>query len=153
MTARIDIRIDDAELQEALRRLLEAGENMAPAMPAIASHLASSVEESFELEASDDTVWPPLKPATVRQRQRKGYGGEHPKLQRSGALRRSILSQVDETSATVGSGLIYAATHQFGSGADGRNIPARPFLALHDWHRDAIVEEIRQHLERAAQGQ
>ncbi len=143
MTARIDIRVDDAALQEALRRLLEAGEAMAPVMPAIAAHLASSVEESFELEASDDTIWPPLKPATVRQRQRKGYGGEHPKLQRSGALIRSILSQVDETSATVGSGLIYAATHQFG--ADERNIPARPFLALHDWHRDAIVDEIRRH--------
>ena len=67
MTARIDIRIDDAALQEALRRLLEAGEKMAPAMPAIAGHLASSVEESFELEASDDTVWPPLVVDSARR--------------------------------------------------------------------------------------
>ena len=134
MTARIDIRVDDAALQEALRRLLEAGEAMAPVMPAIAGHLEDGVEESFELEASDDTIWPPLKPATVRQRQRKGYGGEHPKLQRSGALIRSILSQVDETSATVGSGLIHAAMHQYvakrssleGRAPHSRTAPAMP---------------------------
>lgn len=52
-------------------------------------------------------------------------------LQSEGDLADSIQSLVDGGDVLVGSPLVYAATHQFGSDeSDGRNIPARPFLGL-----------------------
>ena len=144
----IDVTVDDRELRTALNRLQRRAENLSPVMREIAGHLEDSVAESFERQAAppDGQPWQPLEDATVRDRRRKGYGPEGPILQRSGELANRILSEWDDDSAVAGTNLIYAATHHFGSGDDGRNIPARPFLGLWPEHRDAILAAIRHHL-------
>jgi phage virion morphogenesis protein len=47
-------------------------------------------------------------------------------LEREGTLLDSIAFEVGNDAVTVGSNMVYAATHQFGRG----NIPARPFLGV-----------------------
>lgn len=47
-------------------------------------------------------------------------------LERTGTLIDSIAFEVGDDAVTVGSNMVYAATHQFGRG----NIPARPFLGV-----------------------
>ena len=49
-------------------------------------------------------------------------------LERTGKMIDSIAFEVGGDAVTVGSNMVYAATHQFGRG----NIPARPFLGVSD---------------------
>ena len=65
-----------------------------------------------------------------------------PLVSRSGHLRRSIRSGMEDQKGWIGSiGVIYAGVHEFGS--TKRNIPARPFLkpAIED-NRNEISEII-----------
>ena len=43
--------------------------------------------------SSEGPGWEPLKPSTVADRERQGYGGEHPILNRDGTLRRSLTTK------------------------------------------------------------
>ena len=60
------------------------------------------------------------------------------RLQRSGALVRSILADWSPTESVAGTNLIYAATHQFGD--PDRDIPARPYLGASGEDNRFIVE-------------
>lgn len=44
---------------------------------------------NFEQQSAGGAPWAPLAPATVRDRQRHGYGGQRPKLIRTGDYMRS----------------------------------------------------------------
>ena len=143
----IEIKYDDRELQRAINRLIAAGGDMRAAMREVAGHLADSVADSFDREATPEGApWKPLKPKTVRERQRRRYAAG-PILERSGDLARSILADHDKTSAVAGTNLIYAATHHFGDAS--RGIPARPFLGLTDEHKGMILDAIQRHFEAA----
>ena len=117
-------------------------------MRRIAGHLADSVAESFERQAEPGSglSWTPLAEDTKHERRQLGYG-DGPILQRSGDLATRILADWDADSAVAGTNLVYAATHQFGSGDDGRNIPARPFLGVWPEHREAILDDLVRHFE------
>ena len=140
----IDVEIDDREVRAALDRLRRRADDLSPVMREIAGHIEDSAAESFERQAAppDGQAWNPLAEATVHERTDKGYGPEGPILERTGDLASRILSDFDDDSAVAGTNLVYAATHQFGSGDDGRNIPARPFLGLWPEHRDAILDRL-----------
>jgi len=80
----------------------------------------------------------------------KKKDGTPSKLQKSGTLSRSFHLDVTSSSATVGSPVIYAATHQFGRGP----IPARPFFPVVDGKLTPKAEEkIRRAGERALERQ
>lgn len=156
---RIEVKYDDSALRKELDRLLRSGRDLEPAMLRIAGHLADSVAESFERQASPDgAAWAPLSEVTQRQRGMEGYGPERPILERRGDLALSILSEFDRDSAVAGSNLVYAATHQFGAskGAFGKtsrggpipwgDIPARPFLGVWPEHEELIRRTIVDHL-------
>ena len=149
---KIDVEVDDKRVRDALNRLIRAAGDLSPAMIEIAGHLEDSVHESLERQADPATgaPWQPLEEDTVAERRRKGFGDRI--LERSGALFDSIHSEHDAQAAVAGTNLIYAATHQFGSGDDGRNIPARPYLGLWDEHRDEVLDALTDHLARASQG-
>lgn len=68
-------------------------------------------------------------------------------LESSGALLRSIRSQLDGETIEVGSPLPYAAAQQFGSAR--RGLPARPFLGLSPANRAAIEQLVLGHFEEA----
>jgi len=84
--------------------------------------------------------WAPLAPATVEDRERHGFPGEHPILERTGALKRSLtvkgalgnVYEVGRDYMKVGSeletpsGWNLAILHQFGTD----RMPARPIIGL-----------------------
>ena len=141
----VQITVDDQVVRQRLAQLREAGSDLSPAMREIAGHLLDGVNEAFASERSParGRVWTPLKPATVRDRVRKGYG-RGPILERSGDLISRILADWDDTTAVAGTNVVYAATHHFGDPA--RGIPARPFLGMSRDTRDVVVDAIVAHL-------
>jgi phage virion morphogenesis protein len=129
----IEIKVDDKEIQQVLKKLIFKTENLRPLMKNIAGIMADSVEENFEQEGRPDK-WEKLSPVTIKLRSKKGYWPGRI-LQMQGDLAVSITSKYDENSAIVGTNKVYASIHQFGGDA-GRNkkvkIPARPYLKLTD---------------------
>lgn len=134
-----EIRIYDQEVHTMLNQLLSRSRNLSPVMRQISGIIHDAVEENFEKEGRPR--WKPLKPSTIKQREREGKGTGRI-LQRSGSLAASCEPGHNATSAWVGTNKRYAATQHFGArkGQFGRtkrggpipwgDIPARPFLKL-----------------------
>jgi len=143
----IEIRIDDKEIWQLLKKLAAKTENLRPLMKNIAGIMADSVEENFDKEGRPDK-WTPLAKVTIKQRSKKGYWPGRI-LQVRGDLASSITSKYDNNSAVVGTNKIYAAIHQFGGDA-GRNkkvkIPARPYLKISEKESNQIILSIQNHL-------
>lgn len=131
----LKIEVIDREVLAVLAQLQRRAADLSPAMRNIAQVLESEAEGNFQNQRGPGGGWPALKPATVRERKRQGYGGTSPILQRSGALARSIESAHGRTFAEVGTnqktpggGFSLGAIHQFG--APKRSILPRPFLPI-----------------------
>jgi len=69
----IEIRIDDKEIQQLLKKLVAKTENLRPVMKNIAGIMADSVEENFDKEGRPKK-WPPLAKATIKHRTKKATG-------------------------------------------------------------------------------
>ena len=147
MTDPIEIKIEDKEIQQLLKKLVAKTENLRPLMKNIAGIMMDSAEENFEKEGGSEK-WTPLAKATIKQRTKRGYWPGRI-LQMRGELASSITSYYDNDSAVVGTNKVYAAIHQFGGNA-GRNkkvkIPARPYLSLTTNDEKQIINEIKNHL-------
>lgn len=50
----------------------------------------AGISLNFSTESAGGQKWPPLAPWTVEERQSLGFAGEHPILQRTGALKLSL---------------------------------------------------------------
>lgn len=105
------ITLDDREVRDALAQARERLTNLRPLMTALAGRLHDAVEANFAAEGRPK--WPELRPATIRQREKKGYWPGK-LLQRRGQLARSIEPGANAERAWVGTNLRYAAIHQFG---------------------------------------
>lgn len=141
MPITINIDMDSAIVNNALRQLVENVDDMQPTMTDIGEHIASMIDLNFrDLQDPYRTPWLPLK------KPRKD--GSSKPLNDTGALKASITSNPTPHDVTIGTNLIYGATHQFGRDA----IPARPFFPTeehgmpNDWEQD-ILDIIRSHLE------
>ena len=106
----IEIKINDKEVTKLFNELVRRGQNMSPAMKIISGIMLDAVRENFEKEGPG---WQKLKPATIRQREKKGYWPGKI-LRVRGQLSSSITSRHDSKSARVGTNKVYAAIHQFG---------------------------------------
>ena len=51
---KIDIKINDKKVQQALNYLVRRGDDLSPAMEAIAGVLADNIEEAFQSEQAPD---------------------------------------------------------------------------------------------------
>lgn len=147
MANSFQIEINDRPVIEALNRLRDKGNDMSPAMRAIATELASLADHAFQQEGPG---WAPHAEATILARM--GRGGMKTKkgntrvgairamngmrlLQDSGALAGSITPSWGADFAQIGSNKVYAAMQQFGGtkakfGNLWGDIPARPFLPV-----------------------
>jgi len=97
----------------------------------------ADIERNFDTEGSLVGGWKKLAPSTVAGRIRAGYGGEHPILQRTGALKRSFYAYVDSKKAIVSSkGIHYYKYHQ--SRLPRTNLPRRAMLVLTKQTRENI---------------
>lgn len=105
--------------RRALRRLSDM--DTARMLDAIGSELESQTRRriSEEKTAPDGTPW-----AEWSDNYTPKPGGKL--LERDGNLLDSIAFEVGPDAVTVGSNMVYAATHQYGRG----KIPARPFLGV-----------------------
>ncbi len=123
---------------------------MGDAMTEIAGIMLDAVEENFEKEGRPET-WTPLADVTVEDRREKGFGPEHPILQRTGTLAASVQAESNREEATVSTNLRYAAIQHFGGEAGkGKKvkIPPRPFLVLAPEDEDEIAGVLRKLLDK-----
>lgn len=72
----IRIEVDDAKARRNLEELLARMANPRPFYQAVGNLLVASVGRNFQREAGPDGApWTPLRPATIRKRQRRGLSG------------------------------------------------------------------------------
>jgi len=81
-------------------------------MTAIAEEMYASVINEFRTQGAGSGGWKALKPATLKQKRRKGFSESI--LQARGNLIRSIQSSANDSTAVVSTNLRYAAIHHFG---------------------------------------
>jgi len=147
MSEPIEIKIDDKEIQQLLKKLISKTENLRPLMKNITGIMMDSVEENFEKEGHPEK-WASFAKPTIKQRSKKGYWPGRI-LSMRGELAASITSKYDDNSAVVGTNKVYAAIHQF-DGDAGKNkkveIPARPYLNLGNKEIEAIKRGLERHL-------
>jgi len=147
MAESIEIKIDDAELQNVLGDLILKTQNLRPLMKNISGIIMDSVEENFEKDGRPDK-WQELAKSTIKQRKKKGHWPGRI-LQVRGELASSITSYYDSDSAIVGTNKVYAAIHQFGGDA-GRGkkvkIPARPYLVIDNKNAKIMLLRIKEYL-------
>lgn len=109
--ARIDIQITDAGARSALQQVAAVLGDPTPMMAGISVEFLAQVEQNFDLEGPG---WQKLRPATIRQRAKKGkWPGKI--MQVSNALARSYLPFHSRTEAGIGTNMAYAAAQHFGA--------------------------------------
>ncbi|ELX4136197.1 phage virion morphogenesis protein [Vibrio vulnificus] len=146
---RYSVRINDAEIQDALNQLIKRGLDLAPAMANIGEELLISHDQRFRDQKSPDGVpWAPLS-ETTKSLKAKNVDTI---LVLNGVLSGTLNYQASSDNLLFGSPLEYAATHQFGrtttanSMIPNKEIPARPFLGVDDGDREMILETLSDYL-------
>ena len=105
--------------------------------------IMSDVQTNFDTQGALSGGWQPLTAGTIAGRIRAGFGAS-PILQRTGALRKSFYSFVDEKKALVSSRSPYFAYHQ--SRMPRTKIPRRVMLILTENTKQNIVEAFHKFL-------
>ncbi len=148
------VALDDAKARAMLDRVAKVGSG-AKTMRAVSLVLRNLTHEAFRDGAAN---WPPLSPATLAARARKGNHSKQP-LIATGAMYASIeASNTDtEASVSVGDGLPDARAwyNQFGT----LRAPARPFLPITNFGTpnptqawlDAVMEPVRKEMAEAVE--
>lgn len=171
----INVKFEDRQVREALKRLEQSGGNLKTAFQDIGEYLLISHRERFDKEQTPDgTPWEPLSDSTLRRKMlkgvRRGKGKKRKSLtsrqgtkagaikalagskilKESGALRDLMRYQATDSSLQFGTDRIYGATHQFGD--EDRNIPAREYLGLSAEDQVEVIAIINRHLEAVMAG-
>ncbi|MGX1259800.1 phage virion morphogenesis protein [Sinorhizobium fredii] len=109
------ITIDDTAT-EGLSRLVNAAVHPGQMMSAMGAYLLTSTQRRFETETGPDgEKWKPLSKRTANRIIRHGRRrGTTNILRLTTRLYQSLVMRSDETSAEVGTNVVYAAVHQFG---------------------------------------
>jgi phage gpG-like protein len=128
----IEIKIDDAGVQEVFNRLIARGENLQGPLAAIGEKVAEFTKSRFEQSADPyGTPWAPNSDTTLREllhgsgknftkkgalsaRGKKVLSGKKPLIGESKDLSTKIAYEVQGDSVVIFSPMIYAAMQQFG---------------------------------------
>ncbi len=119
----IKITVKSKEVQDLFKQLGFNVQNIKPALVKIGGMLEDASENAFDRQGPG---WKPLKPATKRQRAKKGHTGKI--LERTGKLAGSVSAQIKGNAVFIGSNFKYARPHQLGSRK--QNIPKREYLIV-----------------------
>jgi phage gpG-like protein len=123
--------------------------DLSPIFKRVSEKFRQEIGFQFTSEGSHGGhAWAPLKPATVRDRINKGYGGEHPILVRTGRLRDSLRNEqhrdacggITARSFLIGTQVDYAKYHQ--SKLPRRKLPRRAFMVITNQFRLTVVRLI-----------
>jgi phage virion morphogenesis protein len=109
-TTAITIRED--QMLIALGQLGVAVNDVPDMLRIVGAYMLGSVAKTFRNEGSPAGSWPALADSTKK---RKGYTAGHKLLILSGRLFGSIQAVVMGKTLSIGTGLVYAAVHQWGS--------------------------------------
>lgn len=131
------------DYQKDLNGVIKRSTNMTSAMLKVGRYLMGVTARNFNAEGRP--AWTPLKPVTIADRLRKGFG-PGPILQRSGALRRSLtelnaphqIFRPRPRSLQLTSTLFYFPFHQQGTS----RIPKREMLAFQKQDKSQITRII-----------
>jgi phage gpG-like protein len=124
-----------------------------PAWPYVAQAARAAFADAFRSEGAttDAGAWPQLADATVAERRRLGFPPDHPILQRTGRLRRSLTLPGSEHLyvptrgfVMVGSTVEYFPYHQ--STAPRTRLPRRAPISLTADQRHEVVRPLRRYL-------
>lgn len=108
------ITINDADMLQSLSRMVEQMDNPAGFYRNVGEHMLNSLHDNFEKErAPDGTPWKPLKPATIKAREKKRLTPVKI-LRARGRLAGSFNLRASIEGARLGSPMAYAAIHFFG---------------------------------------
>lgn len=99
-------------LNRTIGAMLRRIKDRRPLMKEISQIMLKAVQQNFETEGKRIGGWPQLKPATLKDRKRKGYTSGM--LIRRGNLFRSISARATNDEAVVGTNKIYARIQQEG---------------------------------------
>ena len=125
--------------------------DLRPAMEVCTRIVADGIEANFRSESCAGDAWAPLAARTVEERERKGFGGAHPILNRTSVLKNcaSAYREAMTNGAAVGpDGCDYAGVHLGGAdGFGGGRVPVRDFLVQSTQTIDAIDAAIIAYLE------
>lgn len=94
------VAVNTKEIDGLAVRLAKRSSDLSEAMTEIAGVMLDAVEQNFEQEGRPET-WTPLADVTVEDRREKGFGPEHPILQRTGTLAASVQAESSRDEATV----------------------------------------------------
>lgn len=111
-----DATFDDSTAQARLSELIGRMEDRSGFMANVGEHLLNATRDRFRDQVSPEgTPWERLKPATIRDRERRKFTPIQilTRHTRSG-LRASLNSQVTKDEVRIGTPKVYAAIHQFG---------------------------------------
>lgn len=156
-----EVKVEDAEVLGALKRMIDVCRHTAPTMGAIARLGENSTRLRFRNEIGPDgRRWKPSLRAQV-------HGGRT--LTKDGHLANSISSNYGKDFAEWGVNRVYAAIHQFwgvirakgkalafaipGGGfavVKAVRMPARPFLGVNDDDSSDILDILQRRIEGAA---
>ena len=140
------VAVDIAVRGGTLARLAAVLSHPGDIMDRIGGYMVAATHRHFENErAPDGTPW--LKSA-------RAIAEGNRTLTDTGRLRGSITHTLTDggRGVEVGTGVLYAAIHQFGGRAGRKRrakIPARPYLGLDERDRDAILRIVARAIEGA----
>ena len=113
MQDKIELRVDLSDANRGLAQLLHNATNTQPMMRGLATELETMTDENFESESWGGQQWADLKYPVA---------GQSKKLYRSGELKDSITSKATNTTATIGTNMIYAAIQHMGGKTSAHKI-------------------------------
>lgn len=153
------IAFDLRELDAVRKRRIEAAalnyDERGKLLGSIGVEIETQTQNRFDTKrAPDGNRWKPIAEATKEFYRRAMAGGKkldgtpRPPLLVSGALRDSVVSEVQSGnwSVIVGAAKEYADVHQYGYAA--KNIPARPFVGVSNEDMGEIDKIIADFLKR-----
>lgn len=116
----LEISLRDQAARQELQALMERMDNPRAFYGTVGERLLSSSKDRFrEQNSPDGSPWTPLKPATIRARERNGQLPltilrSNTKGKAASSLAGSLHYEASNTQVRVGSPLPYAAIHQLG---------------------------------------
>jgi phage gpG-like protein len=127
--------------------------DMRPAYPEVIRIFRDLARQAFASEGASTASgqWAPLKPATIADRERQGFPGEHPILQRTRTLMRSLTEETSDsinvqtpTYLGIGSADPKVVYHQ--SKAPRTRLPRRAMVDLTEDDKHRIFLPLRRHV-------
>ena len=156
------VRVRSNTINKALQEAAGKLSNLKPVYSSIGEYILRSTRKSFDTQSDPNgKPWAPLKPATIKAKQRRKYGRAtktksgrliaktkaNPAdiLHDTFTLRDTIAMQADGNGVRIGSPLVKARSLQLGY--PKRNLPPRPFLGVSRADEAEIVEIVKDFLQ------